>query len=188
MNPTETTLTKLRDAIAGKTVTASEAVRAYLDRIEALEPTIQAFNEVYADRATERAAAVDRGEITGPLAGVPIALKDNMCTTFGRTTCASKILANFESPYDGTVSAKLEAAGAIVIGKTNMDEFAMGSSNETSGYGDAGGPARLSRKQEPYDPRRPAAEAPRRPASNAFFTPVSCRPGRGAARARSRRP
>ena len=135
MNTTQTTLTQLRDAIAVKQVSAVEATRAYLDRIEKIDPTLSAYREVYTDRALARAAEVDAGGITGPLAGVPIAIKDLLCTDYGATTCSSKILENFHSPYMATAVRKLEDAGAVIIGKTNMDEFAMGSSCENSAFG-----------------------------------------------------
>ncbi len=131
---TQATMTELRDAVADKSVSAVELTRAYLERIEAHDGHVRAYNETYADRAIERAEAVDRGEVTGVLAGVPIALKDNLCTTWGHTTCSSNILKNFRAPYNATVVEKLEAAGAVVLGKTNLDEFAMGSSTENSGF------------------------------------------------------
>jgi aspartyl-tRNA(Asn)/glutamyl-tRNA(Gln) amidotransferase subunit A len=128
------TLIGARDAIRGKRVSSAELTRQVLDRIAALDPGVQAFNEVLADWAMERAKAVDSGKVSGVLAGVPIALKDNLCTTYGHTTCSSRMLANFRSPYDATVVRKLEEAGAVVVGKTNLDEFAMGSSTENSAF------------------------------------------------------
>lgn len=126
------TVVAARDAIRAKKISAVELAKQAIERIEKLDPTVKAFNSVYPEVALQMAREVDEGERTGPLAGVPIALKDNLCTTFGTTTCSSKMLANFHAPYAATVVQKLEAAGAVFLGKTNLDEFAMGSSTENS--------------------------------------------------------
>jgi len=128
---------ELRDKIAAGQTSSVEATKAVFERIRQFEPTIGAYISTYEERALEAAADVDKrmaaGEPVGQLAGVPVAVKDNMCTTFGATTCASKILENFHAPYNATVVDKLLAAGAVIVGKANMDEFAMGSSTENSG-------------------------------------------------------
>jgi aspartyl-tRNA(Asn)/glutamyl-tRNA(Gln) amidotransferase subunit A len=128
---------ELRDAIAAGKISSVEATEAVFERIDKLEPVIGAYISTYRDRALETAADVDRrvtaGRDVGDLAGVPVAVKDNMCTTFGATTCASRILENFHAPYNATVVEKLLAADAVIVGKANMDEFAMGSSTENSG-------------------------------------------------------
>ncbi len=129
------TLLAARDAVASKQISAVELTRAMLMRIERIDPTLRAYISVDADRALDQAKAVDEGKRTGALAGVPIALKDNLCTSWGKTTCASKMLANFRAPYDATIVEKLDAAGAVFLGKTNLDEFAMGSSTENSHFG-----------------------------------------------------
>mgnify|MGYP002552070593 FL=1 len=121
-------------------VTVKEAAQAALDQIKKSEETLNSYvtvleeNDIFA-RAEEVQKQIDAGELTGPLAGVPVAIKDNMCTKGVLTTCSSKILANFKPTYTAEAVANLEKAGAVIIGKTNMDEFAMGSTTETSAYG-----------------------------------------------------
>ncbi|HVX84440.1 MAG TPA: Asp-tRNA(Asn)/Glu-tRNA(Gln) amidotransferase subunit GatA [Phycisphaerae bacterium] len=138
------TARELRDAIAAGNVSSVEATRWALEAIERLNPQLHAYNSVFPDRALQQAAAADKarsdGKSPGLLAGVPISIKDNMCTPYGATTCSSKMLENFHAPYAATVVDKLEAAGAVILGKTNLDEFAMGSSTENSAFGPSKNP------------------------------------------------
>jgi aspartyl-tRNA(Asn)/glutamyl-tRNA(Gln) amidotransferase subunit A len=127
---------EIRDAVRSKQVSASEVAKSCLDRIAAEDGKVDAFTQVWTDKALAMAADVDakiaRGEDAGPLGGVPISLKELLCTKEGFTSCSSKILDGYRSPYDATVVSKLAAAGAVFVGKVNMDEFAMGSSTENS--------------------------------------------------------
>ena len=122
-----------------KELTAVQATQAVLDQIDRVENTVHAYVTVDKEGALKKAAEIqkkiDKGELTGPLAGVPVAIKDNMCTEGMLTTCSSKILYNFVPTFTAEAVKRLEDAGAVIIGKTNMDEFAMGSTTETSAYG-----------------------------------------------------
>ena len=130
----------IRDAIASGKISAVEVCRRSLDRIRQINPMLGAFRAVAAERALEDASHIDRVKPQLPLAGVPIAIKDNICTRELPTTASSRILAGYVAPYEATVIARLREAGAIVIGKTNCDEFAMGSSTENSAYGPSHNP------------------------------------------------
>ena len=133
------TAVELGRKIKEKEVTVEEAVTAALDAIEKRAAQVHSFVTVDREGALKRAkevqAKIDAGELTGPLAGVPVAIKDNMCTKGLLTTCSSKILYNFVPTYTAEAVLNLEKAGAVILGKTNMDEFAMGSTTETSAYG-----------------------------------------------------
>lgn len=141
------TAVELGKKIKAKETTAIEATQAALDAIKAKETQVNGFVTVDEEKAIARAkevqALIDEGKLNGPLAGVPVAIKDNMCTEGMKTTCSSKILYNFVPTYSSEAVKKLEEAGAIVIGKTNMDEFAMGSTTETSAYGETKNPWNL---------------------------------------------
>jgi aspartyl-tRNA(Asn)/glutamyl-tRNA(Gln) amidotransferase subunit A len=137
-------LTDLRDAIARGESRSRDAVEACLARIDAANPDLNLLLDIRRDDALKRADEIDarlaRGETVGPLAGVPIAVKDNICTREGRTTCASRMLERYLSPFDAHVIERLHAAGAVIIGKANLDEFAMGSSTEHGAFGPARNP------------------------------------------------
>jgi aspartyl-tRNA(Asn)/glutamyl-tRNA(Gln) amidotransferase subunit A len=146
---TQQTALDIAKAVRNKERSAREVVESYLQNIDAREADIHAFNYVMRDEALAAADAIDarivKGEDVGPLAGVPVALKDNMCTDGVPTTCSSKILEGWKPPYDATVVQKLREAGTIVIGKTNLDEFAMGASTENSAFGVTKNPFDLTR-------------------------------------------
>jgi aspartyl-tRNA(Asn)/glutamyl-tRNA(Gln) amidotransferase subunit A len=140
---------QLRDRIATGQVKSVAATEAVLEAIERYERVVGAYISTFKEQALAKAREVDEkisaGQQVGALAGVPVAIKDVMCTAFGASTCASKILENFHAPYNATVVEKLLAADAVIVGKTNMDEFAMGSSTENSG---------LKRTVNPWDTSR----------------------------------
>lgn len=139
MELTSLTAVELGKKIKAKEVSVLEATESVIAQIEKLEDNLNCYVTVDKEGARKRALEVqkkiDAGELTGPLAGVPVAIKDNMCTKGMLTTCSSKILSNFNPTYTAEAVQNLEEAGAVIIGKTNMDEFAMGSTTETSYYG-----------------------------------------------------
>lgn len=138
------TAVELGKKIKAKEISVSDAVCAYFAQIERVEDDINSFVTIDREGALKRAEKVqeliDSGTLTGPLAGVPVAVKDNMCTKGMLTTCSSRILENFKPTYTAEAVLNLEKAGAVIIGKTNMDEFAMGSTTETSYYGETKNP------------------------------------------------
>ena len=143
------TVIEIADGVRNGTLKAADVVEQHLAAIDARDAEIHAFNTVLADEARRRAADIDAavaaGNDPGPLAGVPVALKDNMCTRGVPTTCSSRILEGWKPPYDATVVTRLAEAGAVLVGKTNLDEFAMGSSTENSAFGPTRNPLDLTR-------------------------------------------
>jgi len=143
------TVVDIAAGVSTGALSASAVLEENLTAIDSREKEIHAFNVVTADRARERAAQIDAdvkaGKKVGRLAGVTIALKDNMCTRGVETTCSSKILAGWKPPYDATVVRRLADEGAVFVGKTNLDEFAMGSSTENSAFGPTRNPLDTSR-------------------------------------------
>ena len=149
MSLIELTAAQLRDGLAAGQFSAREITQCCLDQIDRQDGTIGAFLQVVEERALAQADAADRrraaGRILSPLDGVPVAVKDVLCTAGERTTCSSRMLAEFVPPYDATVVRKLRDAGLVLIGKTNMDEFAMGGSTENAALGMTRNPWDLER-------------------------------------------
>ena len=143
------TAMQMKDLLEKKEVSSVEITKSVIDRIEKTDKDIQAYISYNFEDALKKAEKVDekiaKGEALGKMAGVPVAVKDNMCTRHLRTTCASKMLENFVPPYDATVVKKLYDNDAIIIGKTTMDEFAMGSSGENSAFQKARNPWDITR-------------------------------------------
>jgi len=148
MDITSLTAVELGKKIKAKEISVVDAVKASIAQIEKMEKDVHSFVTVDKEGALKRAEEVqkliDDGTLTGPLAGVPVAIKDNMCTKDVLTTCSSKILGNFKPTFTAEAVLNLEEAGAVIIGKTNMDEFAMGSTTETSYYGETKNPWNLN--------------------------------------------
>ncbi|HQU46550.1 MAG TPA: amidase, partial [Pirellulales bacterium] len=148
-NLTELTATELLAELTAGRVTSAEATQAFVDRIEAHDKMVGAFLRFNSIAALEQARHIDQrrrnGERLGRLAGLPVAVKDLLCSRGEKTTCASRMLENFVAPYDATAVAKLKAADAVLIGRTNLDEFAMGGSTENSAF---------QMTRNPWDPER----------------------------------
>ncbi len=138
MDLVKLTIHELKQKLVNKEITSLELTKLYLERIKSIDPKIKSYITICEDSALEKSKQVDekiaKGEKLGELAGIPIALKDNICTKGIKTTCASKMLENFIPPYDATVIEKLENEDAVILGKLNMDEFAMGASTERSAF------------------------------------------------------
>ena len=152
MDITSLTAVELGKKIKAKEISVVEAVKASIAQIEKVEKDVNSFVTLDKEGALKRAEEVqkliDDGKLTGPLAGVPVAIKDNMCTQGMLTTCSSKILGNFQPMFTAEAVKNLEAAGAVILGKTNMDEFAMGSTTETSYFGPTKNPWNLEHVPE----------------------------------------
>src|SRR4051812_23135447 len=147
---TDLTIAEARDGLRAKEFSAVDLTMAHLHAIEALNPRLNAFVTVSHARAVDQARAADAALAAGQgraLTGIPLAIKDLFCTEGVRTTAGSRILGNFVPPYESTVTAQLRRDGAVFLGKANLDEFAMGSSNLTSAYGPVGNP--WSRRSDP---------------------------------------